>query len=171
MLKPCFLIAIAFVLGASVSAAMPPPQASTVLHGDAGWRPSPMTATPPTDTITSNVVDTANEILNALASKDYLAAVGLALILAVAFFRWLLPKLHDKVGAFFRTDIGGTTLVVGAAMIGSLATSLIAHKTGLRTILDGLIVSCMASGGYNLFKSYAKHFYGTPSTPTTTESK
>ena len=70
-------------------------------------------------TVTADAGSLIDSLIGYWQAGEAQAAVGAALALAVLVLRWLLGM---KV-AWFRTPTGGTALVFGSALIGSIAAS------------------------------------------------
>jgi hypothetical protein len=104
--------------------------------------------TPSTDNL-----EIAKAIYTAVASGDYLLVAALALILLVAFLKWLAPKLHDSVGDFLNSDAGGALLVLLSSYGAALST---AHMAGAGwtwgLARTAAVVALTAAGGYSVLK-------------------
>jgi hypothetical protein len=111
------------------------------------------------------LIQVANWLISAAQSHDYVVVIGLLLVLLVAAARWVLPRLHDKVGAFFNSDHGKGLLVLILAEVGSVSSNLIAHKLSVNAIVDGVVIAFFAAGGYSVVKPILEKVFSKPSAP------
>ncbi len=93
----------------------------------------------------------AQALLDAAQSGNYKLAVALLLIIAVFAVRWAAPKIHGGFGLWLNSTRVSSLLALLGGIAGAVATSLIAtHVVTLSTILSGITVGVMASGGWNV---------------------
>jgi hypothetical protein len=99
-----------------------------------------------------SLLDLARPVYDAVVHGQYWLGASLALVLAVAAFRKYAP---GKAGAWARTDVGGSLLVLAASFGGAAATGLLAAGTNAMTgelAWTALKVALAAAGGYSLAK-------------------
>lgn len=101
----------------------------------------------PTD---GNVMDLMRPIFDEVMKGNYIAAVALSLVLAVALVKRYAP---GKAGEFVNTDMGGSLATMLMAMAGAVATATMGGAPWSWGILStAVMVGVAAMGGYTAIK-------------------
>lgn len=165
-----FIVASCLFLKPLVASEQPAIQndMSIVMHNGSGTVSVPAIPDPNTQ---SGILTIANWLISAAQSHDWVIVIGLMLVLAVAGFRWALPKLHNKIGAFFNSDHGKGLLVLICSEIASVSTNLLAHSLSAKALLDGLVIAFFGAGGYSIVKPILEKLFSGNSANTTPDDK
>jgi hypothetical protein len=103
-------------------------------------------------TATPALADTLGEIaqgaLQSFSDGNYGLAAVMLVVLATAAARKFLPKRYP----FWRGDLGGSLLVLGAAFAATMAAALPTEGWSLGLLWTSAKVAAAASGGYTLVK-------------------
>jgi len=94
----------------------------------------------------------AKLLLDAYHGKHWILLLALVLGVVVATARWVAPKVHGKLGTFLNSDRGAAILVLVGGLAGSVVTSAMGGKISLDTLVNGVVTSLTAAGGYTLLK-------------------
>lgn len=92
-------------------------------------------------------------VLNAVMQKQWGLLASLATLITVASLRKYVPE-KTKVGAWFRTRLGGIVMAFVTTASGAFATAFLAGAPfSLDMVLKVLSVTLAASGGWAIFKN------------------
>ncbi len=102
---------------------------------------------------TDNIEQVAQIVLNAVQSGNYRALAAGLLVLIIAAFRWVAPKLDGRLGALVKSDRGGAALAILAGLGGALTTALLAKQAiNVQLLVSGVVTGVLAAGGFNVVK-------------------
>jgi hypothetical protein len=89
--------------------------------------------------------------MEAAQAGNWRLAIAASLILSVVVVRWLAPKLSGKLGAFFKSNRGGSILVLLGGVAGAIGSALLAKQALTSSLLiSGVTMGVTASGGWNV---------------------
>lgn len=95
------------------------------------------------------------QVHNAVMMKQWWLLASLALVAAVAGIRWVVPKVHGKLGDWLNTEHGAITLVFVTSILGAFGTAL---GGGVRPTWDvlwrALEVGMGSAVGYPVVKKW-----------------
>lgn len=160
---------LVLVVLSSAGDASPPPVADAGAvtlpdgGGDNGIGTSPSDPTPASASVTTTSSTTVkvttipdlnqdpggfvSTVLSSARAGQWRLFAACLLIGAVALARYALGR-----SSWFKTDRGGAVLVLGLALVGGVATSLVAERWSAAVLINSLTTAFMAAGGYAILK-------------------
>ena len=98
-------------------------------------------------------VDVTKHVYHAVRSGDWRLPAAFVLLLLVSFVRWIVPRLHSRIGAFLNSDPGASLLVLLSGFAAALVNANMAGEPwSWGVVQTAAEVSLTAAGGYSIGK-------------------